>query len=572
MPDILPPAPPNDTGVPVVPGSLTYGVLTQRHDTYDDKLLTKLEDLYVGGWQIQKKAEQYLPRLPGEGDDRYRCRVETATYQPHFGQIVDQFTSDVFEQSLDITPQSDAKDKTTPGVDTTDDFYTDFAKDADGRGTSLADVLRGLLTTALKHRKALLCVDAPEDAAAAPPASRAEEDARGLRRCYAYELPIASLVDWETNDDGDFTWAIIAKRERIRATPLSVRGSTTETFTVWSMGAGGKAEWSRYAITYGPKDPPTNETLVTRVGGPSTTNFDAIPLHVLELTEGLWVGNKIGPNALEHWRRRSALIGAQNDSLCAIPWVALGPEIPAMGEGISESTSDPERGNDPVRQMRGKGYTVLGKDETLDFAEPSGGCYELVDKQLDKLRDEMFAVNHQMAASVRTNTTALGRSGQSKQADKASTNKVNCALGHAIREFALELYECIAAARGDENVLWSAHGMEVYEQDDREQVLEEAISLDQVQIPSKTFRKLHKFQVAKKLAPNATPAELDVIRDEIEKGVESEQDMRDLQDEVQKDALENPQPPTPPTAGPPKAPTAKPPAAPAAKPPGQKAA
>jgi hypothetical protein len=369
-----------------------------------------------------------------------------------------------------------------------------------------------------------------------------------------YELPIDQLIDWETDDDGKYIWAICYKTERKRPNPGASRKATTETFTVWTLGADGLAQWTRYQLTWSDRPPRPEDDVPLLDSG--ATSFDQIPLYRLELPDGLWVGNKIGPQALEHFRRRSSLIGAQNDSLYAIPYAALGSEFGAPGGALSaERAQNPARGDDPVRQFRAMGALVMGKDDRLEFAEPTGGCYELVDKQLKELRDDMFAVNHQMAASVRVNSTALGRSGLSKQSDKESTSKVLVALGRLIRSFAVDVFRCISGARGDD-IHWAAHGMESYDSVDRQALLEEAVSIAQVAIHSPTFRKLQEYDVARKLAPNATPQDLNAIRDEINDGVDGEQVIRDAEHEAKLDLVKNPPPPV---VNPPLAPNGKPP-------------
>jgi hypothetical protein len=562
------PPPPSSGPVPV-PRAIAYGLLKETNPLYDRKLLEELDDQYTGGYTMMRKADQYLVRLMGESDERFAERQLIATYQNHFGQIVDQFASDVFSQSLTVTPPADATDKATPGTDTKDDFYTAFSKDTDGKGKSFDAFLKEILVTALKQGRAVVMVDAPK--ASAEVKTRADEERLGLGKIYTYELPLLQLIDWEMDDKDDLLWAMVSKVESKRLSPLSGRNTNTETFTLWTMGQSGKAEWARYEITYKKTEPPRDDVMVPLVER-GTTSFTKIPLLTMKVPDGLWVGNKIGPSALEHFRRRSALVGSEARSLCAIPWVALGPEISAPGGALpSDAQSRPQRGRDPVARFNDMGYLVLGREDSINFAEPSGACYQLTNEELKELRDEMFAVNHQMAASVRPTAGALGRSGISKEKDHEVTAKVLTALGKIVRDFSTNLFEFISKAR-NEIIEWAAHGLDNYETYDRESVLEEAVSLDQVQIPSPTFRKIQKFTVAKRLTPDATPQEHDLMREEIDSGVDGEEEIRGLQQDATKEAILNPPPPPQPKAPigqPPKAPAAKPPQTPA---PGSKAA
>ena len=552
-------------------GVASYGILTQTNPEYDAKLIRELEDLYKGGYAVMRRADYYLPQLVGEGEARHKERCALATYQPYFGQIVDQFVADVFEKQFSVTPQADAQNPATPGEDTTDDFYTEFAKNCDRKGLPFEHLMQHALRTALVHRRAVVVIDAPS--ADSELANRAEEEAAGLD-VYAYECPVEQLIDWEQGEDGNLEFAIIRVCECRRSGPLGKRGRITEKFTVWTDD-GGVVRWDRYEISYEPDQPPKSEDMCQRVAGGVAAGFDTIPVCIFRLPEGLWVGNKIGPQSLEHFRRRSSLIGSENRSLCAIPYVGLGSELGAPGGVLpSGAQQDETRGRDPVGHFRRQGYLVLGADDKVGFAEPSGACYALVHDQLKELRDDMFAVNHQMAASVRPTTTALGRSGLSKQQDQDATTRVLSALGQHVSEFGTKVYDRVSAAR-DDDIKWAGHGLDDYHSYDRESVLEEATSLDLVQIPSPTFRKKHKFEVAKRLLPSATPQELDVIRDEIEQGVESEEEMRDLEDEAKsaktQAVIDNPAPPVPMGPKPPKpsvAKTGKKNGAPSAGPPG----
>lgn len=526
--------------------SIAYGILRQRHDDCDEKLYEKIEDLYEGGWEIQEKARRYLDRHLFEHARRHEARCKTASYQPYFGQIVDQFVADLFTQPLSVHPPGDAKNPNTLGEFPDKDYYTALAKDLDGEGNELASIAADILTTALKQRRAYLMVDAPE--AGDDFANKKDEEAAGAGRIYAYEIKPKHVVNWKEGKRGAFEWLVLWYREQEQSSPTTTRNEITETFTLWTVDdASGKARWARYKISYTPDKKPRNETLVS-LDDDDVSSFDRIPLLCLKLPKGLWVGNKIGTQALEHWRRRSELIGAESVSCVAIPFAKLAGEMPAIGESLpSEAAQDPRRGDDPVAKFERVGYVAIGDKDDLGFAEPKGHAYEIIDKQLDGLREGMFAVNHQMAASVRPSTTALGRSGLSKQKDQDSTAKVLGALGRYVRRIFVCLYDTISKAR-NEKVEWVAHGLDSYEADDREQVLAESVQIDLVSIPSPTFRKEHMKRVVAKLVPNLPPATLAQIADELEQSVDAAQEVKDLEQDARKEALKSPQPAAPPRA------------------------
>ncbi len=505
---------------------MKYGLLRQRNPTYTARRWEELDDLYVGGYTLLEKAGQYMPRFVGETPERYAERLSAASYINYIGEIADYFVANLFAQELTVTPASDADNPSTPGAAPRDDgFYAAFAHDADLRGTTFAKVMKTVFTTALIKGKGVVAVDLPMTAAA--PVNLAEETALGAARAYAFELPIEQLVDWEYDERGRFEWAILERVVQRRASPLETRGLLVEEFKVWTL-EGGLARWDLF------RTPPHRAGLrigddvdVPRVGGGVTT-FRQIPLVELEMPAGLWVGNKLGCLAREHFQRRSALNAAENKSLFAIPFVKLGPEVSAPGEAMpSEVQQNPHRGRDPRGEFNRRGYVVLGAEDDIGFREPEGKAYALVERQLEKLVDDMFRVVHQMAASVSATTTALGRAAASKAEDRSATEVVLGAYGALVREFAKRVYECVSSSRR-ETVIWTPHGLDKFDLEDRGSVLKEALAVDSLSIPSVTFRKLYKTKLAFALLGNIPQETQQVIQTEIEEGVEAEGELRDV--------------------------------------------
>ena len=402
---------------------MKYGLLSQKNPAYTDKRWEELGDLYVGGYDLLEKSSRYMPRFVGESPERYNERLSAASYLNYIGAIADSFVANLFEQELTITQAADATDQSTPGeVPEADGLYAEFAHDADLRGTTFVKLMRQVFTTALVKGKAIIAVDFPT--ATKRPESLAEEEKLGTSRAYAFDVPIEQLVDWEYGEDGRFEWAIIHRTIERRASPAATRGSVVEEFKVWTL-EGGRARWELYRTRAHKPNEPIKDDEEIKVTAAGTTSFPCIPLLELTMPAGLWVGNKLGCLAREHFTRRSALNAAENKSLFSIPWVKLGPEMSAPGQAVpSEVQQNPRRGRDPRMEFVRRGYVALGKDDDIGFAEPEGKAYILVERQLEKLVDEMFRVVHQMAASVASTRTAVGRAAASKAEDRRATEIV----------------------------------------------------------------------------------------------------------------------------------------------------
>ena len=230
---------------------------------------------------------------------------------------------------------------------------------------------------------------------------------------------------------------------------------------------------------------------------------------------------KIGERRVAHGR--SILVEAENKSMMAVPWIKRGPEMSGIGDALPSTTQqDPNRGSHPVRRFQNQGWVALGSDDDIGFAEPEGKAYAHVARELDALKDEMHRVVHQMAASVSNKSGSVARSGDSKKQDRAAESIVLGQFGKDVREFAKRIYAMVSQARG-EDVVWVARGLDRFDHDDRAVLIVEAVQVDLVNIPSSTFKKEYKIRLASSLAPNLTAATQDVIRDEIQKGVDDDE-------------------------------------------------
>ena len=542
-----------------LPPALGFGVLRQRHDDYDPSTWRELLDLYEGGYALAKNARRYMPQLANESDTRYDDRLKSAGYIGYLGQIVDYFVSSLFSQDIAVSEAPDAADPTTPGGKSDAAAYSAFAHDADLAGNPFAAVLRGAFRNAILLRRALLCVDFPTPPEAAVVVTRADEDAIGVNRPYVYEVPLEQVINWERDRFGAWTFAVIYTCETKQASPAVMRGTAhLHRFKVWTREADGRgAHWHLYEKLEQPQvERFTDDTIIPMVDHGSTT-FDVIPLVTLEVKAGLWVGNKLGTLAKEHYCRRASLVAAENVSMVAIPFIKRGPEMSAIGQALPSATQQrPGRGADPIGQANSRGWVDIGSDDELGFAEPIGACYAGVRQELGELKDEMHRIVHQMAASVASGSkTQQSRSGDSKRQDRAAEAVVLGQYGKDVREAAKKVYDVISAARA-EKVVWVARGLDRFETDDRAALLAEAVQVDLVAIPSKTFKAEYKTQIAMGLVANAPPETQDIIRQEILDGTDDEDELRGLMMAAKKDAVVNPPPPP---ASPPAPPPAQPP-------------
>lgn len=504
-----------------LPDAIPLGVLRQTHPDYQVRLWTELTDFYVGGYQLLAKAGNYAGPQAGENQARYGDRCGAIGYINYLGEIIDYYVAALFSQELELTEAVDADDPKTVGGKSETDFYSAFSTDADLAGNSFAAVMRDAFRDAVLLKRALICCDFPT--ATETPTTLAAEDALGVNRAYIYQMPIEQMINWEIDRFGAYKFAVIYQTGAEQKSPIDMRGGFTHhSFKVWSLNEAGMAVWDTYEIDEDPKQPLKDEALVPRTGG-GPTSFNQIPIVRVDMRDGLWIGNKVGPLAKEHFIRRSILVEAENKSMMAVPWVKRGPEMSGIGDALPSATQqNPERGSNPVRRFQNSGWVALGADDDIGFAEPEGKAYAHVARELDALKDEMHRVVHQMAASVSNKSGSVARSGDSKKQDRAAEAVVLGQFGKDVREFAKRIYAMVSQARG-EDVVWVARGLDRFDHDDRAVLIVEAVQVDLVNIPSPTFKKEYKVRLANSLAPNLTAATQDVIRDEIRKGVDEDE-------------------------------------------------
>lgn len=518
---------------------MKYGTLKQTNPGYRAALWRKLDDLYAGGFDILARAKDYIPVQVGESPERYAERISHAEYVNYLGMVVDSYVANLFAQEPVVAPGAQ---------ETTDAFWKDFGANANLKGDSVARVMREVFTTAILKQRAFIACDFPADAHASTidATSRAEEDAQGKTRGYAFELFPEELVDWAYSDVvtrivpltsggqvefvyGLLSWAIVRREVCRRDSPDADRNSFVEEFRVWRLDENGHARWELYATPPRKKDDPAPQDDVDFTPiAEGVTTFRQIPIVELCIPPGLWLGNKLGPLALALFRRRSALLASENRSLFPVPVFKHGPEVGGVGEALPpDAQQNPARGYDPLGTAAKLGALGIGHQDDFSFVEPKGTVHTLVDKQLGDAVDEFFRVASMMASSITASTTALGRSGTSKEQDYRSMGVVLEAYAAIVRDALLRVYDLIAAARL-EDVDWKVHGIDKYDVVDRALVLEEAKTLAAVSIPSKTFRAHWQTKVALALLGHTSPELQTQIQAEIEAGVTAEEQMQTL--------------------------------------------
>jgi hypothetical protein len=529
-----------------------YKLFKQRHPDYNAEYWARCRALYAGGRKLlgdKKLLKVIFPQHVGEEDSVYQERLKRAFYIPYAGQIVDFIVAAMSSDPLQMLVEGELPEG-SPGHEEsekppTDPFYEEFAEDVTrpgGRRIPMAQFIRQQLLEALIVQKAWTLVELPEmpmdldSGEPVKPTTLAEEEQLGLRDAYLVPICAEQVVDWEMDDDGQLAWALVLKSTNRRRGLASGRNIIREEYTLY-----GPETWERFAIEWDQEkkpDGPDDDDECGRISG-GGHSFGQVPLLTLDMPDGLWAMGKIESIAVEHFNKRCALSWGQYRSLFQFLAVHLAPLDP-----LNSATDDPNRG---VNQRVGHGRVmVLGEKDKVGFVGPDSAPFSVAMEDLAILRDEMMRVLHHMALSIDNSGAALQRSGKSKQVDQSATTVVLKALGLICREHSEEIYRLVGEGRKDA-IDWCAHGMDEFDEMSLEGMLEEAATLETVDIPSATFQQHYKFMLAKNaLGSSVSDEVLNTIREELKGSIS--QESIEAKDQMAQVELETAQTPPEPAA------------------------
>jgi len=494
-----------------------FADLDQKNPEYNEIRTKKLELLYEGGEELKRNASLFIKREIMEANDTsYQARLQNVYYQNYVAKIINSYNSDTFSKPFNVTPAADATDITTPGMDiekTEEGFWKDFAENADLQGHSFEQVLSCLNKSSLITKRAYIGIDFPK--LDTQPDTLLEEEILGANRAYIFDIPILSITDWNIDDYGNYRWIIIKDVQIPRKDWKSRRDKKIITFKVWQRDdETGLISYKTYQLIKKATATPNAKDICSLIEE-DDVSFNQIPVICHCQPTELWLGGLIAGLAEEHLTRRSALIYSMNKSLFAIPIYTQGPEF--VRNELSAIKENEYRGLDTVSQMKGKGAAVIAGGDKLEYLEPKGACYTIVDEQLKELVNSMHDVCNQMNLAGSLNKTAVDRSGLSKMMDNISKEIVLSTYGRNAARTAIKIYNLIAAARGEKNIIWTPKGLSDYKIVDVDQSLNQINTFQTLKqvVPSKTFLKATSKRLAIEISPNLSPTEAQSIENEI---------------------------------------------------------
>lgn len=489
--------------------AIAYGKLKARNPRHLGEYWAECEALYCGGRDLlgnPELMEKLFPPHRYEDIDVYKERRKRAYYLPYAGATIDWIVAGLSHDALAAEIEGQ---KNLP------EYYTEFLADVSPPGADRMD-LHGLgretALSALKHGVAWSLVELPP---AIEAQSRLDQEEAGALNAYVVPLDPSQVLDWEMDDYGRLIWAITVDTRHMRPGPGDDRDTIRETYTVYTA-----TEYAVYVVEYKQGNAPQDSVMITGVEG--AHGFGRVPLVRCELPPGLWAMNKLHSLARELLNKACALAWAEYKSLYATraefvdseAWGAIDEAVKAV-----------------LGEKYGIGYTnIRSSKDRIEYPSPPTDAFAFAQSSIAAMRDEMHRVVHAMALSVDNQSSAARLSGESKSYDSAAKAVVLGELGRYVREHCREVLSVVAAGRG-ETFEFSVSGMAKFDTKSAGDAVDQALTVDQLNLPSPTFRQIFAFQTIKALvSDDATGDELEAIRKELETGLTQEQLMQPTDD------------------------------------------
>lgn len=518
---------------------LTWGDVQQRHPEWLGEYWAECRALYAGGQRLlgdKPVLERLFPQHAHEAPSVYEHRKKRAHYYPYAGTIIDHLLAGLGTDPLTVSfAEEDAKtgeqnlaseaewwERWVQDVTDTAERPSDYGleddddgEDDDEGGTSLHHFLVDVLREALQTRTAWVLADLPEidpDEDARDGAPRIPGDDKGDP--YLCIVPAEQVIDWQTDERGRLTWAIIMTQEQIRASPKDRRGKVRHTFIMWDVD-----EWAKYQIDVDPTQLPQAETVVPYVGG-GPHPFGRVPLERLVLTEGMYAMGKLHSIAREHFNKRCAMSWAEFKSLFAVLYEFNGPEDKG-GMPVPDAQTDSDRA---TNQIRGQGYTqIRGADDRAEYIGPDVAPFKEARESCNDAMREMHRVMFSMALSANMDGAALKRSGDSKEQDSMTTAVLLDAFGTLIRRFMRRMFVLASLGRGEAVPKARVTGLEQFDVAGTTEAIAEAVELfNGVPILSPLFKELALARLYSKYLGNLSPDQAVEMREQIRNNLEAE--------------------------------------------------
>lgn len=490
---------------------MKVSALDQTGPEYRGEYWEELEALYRGGERLLRAygvaadgrtngvLTRVLPKHASETNVVYAKRLNRAVYLNYAGEILDYFVAKLQEDPIRLEGSDEwLQTWATKPTLTRDEPITRF----------MACQMRDLLV----YGAAWAMVDLPRVAGAMEAASLAEQDAIGAREAYVQNVCPLSVIDWEVDQSGAVTFAVIRSERSARGNIGDKRQTVRKWLVIDARGVAG-ATWREFEYVAGEKQDGEPEATMVAEGV-----FAVMPLIMRKAKDGLWIMDKLESAAAEHLRKTSNIAFFEANSLNQDLYEFL--DTSSMGVSYGEDESGSAK-----TDKYGPGWVHTRKaGDRVEYVAPKSDVFRYAIESADNMRDEIHRICYMSALSLSQTGQSFARSAESRSLDKEAESIIIAELGRAAKSMARSIVAAVVAMRGGTE---SVDGLEVcgaeeFGNSGDAQTIESASAVQALSIPSKRFRELMAMRVVKAyLANDVSDEDLELIAKEIAEGTEA---------------------------------------------------
>jgi hypothetical protein len=497
--------------VPLSPSQpLTWSILNQRHDSYNELRINKLNLLLKGGYEIVNGARFFMPKWKSETTNAYKDRLAFASYENNFGEIINDLGSTLFSKPIAVLESTDADDEGTPGEEPSPDsphiqWQHHFTLD----NQTMSEFMKCIQTESNATSCSYFGVDFKEDG----------------KTPYAYYIDPCSVLDWEKDEDGHFIFLVMRDDVSLRTSIRQIRNTITTTFTVWTRDPiSNKVSLDQYSITYPKEQEPGKDVPVPKVRKTlGEVDFKHIPVVDCITPDNISVGQLIGQLAGSLYMRYTTFLFCINRGLNPLLTYTQGAELPANGD-LSIIAEDEDRGESTVDKANIQGKAVIGPKDKLEWVEIKGGAFAIAQDQLDKDKNEMYRLVNSLNSIISkqgVSTAQTKSSGVAKMIDNSAKEHMLEAYSQLVKQWIIKGFNIIFEALG-QDVVFQCKGMDNYKVVDEDSLMAKIAALPEYKtnMPSKTSYEQVLLDTAYQMHPFTNVGTMNKIQQEIKDNVE----------------------------------------------------
>ena len=419
--------------------------------------------------EVKKHAARFLMRRPKEIQDIFQSRLQSFTYTNIMGNGLGWYVAKLFKDEIDVDVKvsGDTVDLAAEGEAGEHEYYACFLKNCDQAGRSFTEAMKEAFRQLCVFRRSYVLLDLPTDVSAA--------DTAADQRIEPYIVIFDPLcvINAERDSYGNLQWIVFRtieeqtpflgapvrvtrwsfydkKHYRIyehRSTDERIEGDKEDMARLVATGRHALADYSE------------------RDGGEPEGR---VPVVDLEVPEILWLGARVYLQALDHLNTENALKWGLFLGNLAMPVIKTeGEYTPTVHEA---------------------GAIQLRPGDEYGFAEPSGKTFEISQRRLDTLREDMYRSMYLQAQGRSSEATPAAQSGISKEQDMAPGRDVLNSFGGVMRKNMMLLLYLIRDIRQDDAMDFEVRGLQ-HNDDPITEDIADAQAVLAMQIQSDTFHK-----------------------------------------------------------------------------------